>query len=97
MDAGGGAPFGEDDGVVVVAVGDDGIEGFEEGAAFFDEFADLGCGADVGDLVGGLVLGVVADGGEVALEDHDEVAGEVVFDEFGAVAGGNDFLVKGGG
>jgi hypothetical protein len=29
VDAGGGAPFGEDDGVVVVAVGDDGIEGFE--------------------------------------------------------------------
>lgn len=29
MDAGGGSPFGEDDGVVVVAVGDYGIEGFE--------------------------------------------------------------------
>lgn len=57
----------------------------------------MGGGADVGDLVGGLVLGVVVDGGEVALEDHDEVAGEVVFDEFGAVTGGGDFLVKGGG
>jgi hypothetical protein len=88
VDAGGGAPFGEDAGVVVVAVGDDGIESVEEGAAFFDEFADLGGGTDVGDLVGGLVLGVVADGGEVALEDHEEVASAVEI--VGAWQGGGD-------
>jgi len=50
-DAGGAAPLGEDFGLGAEAVADGGVEAFDEGPAFFDEEADLGCVAHVGESV----------------------------------------------
>ncbi len=67
-DAGGGAPFGEDDGVVVVEVGDDVIGSFDDGAAIFVEEAGFLVGGDVYHLIGGEAVGVADLCGEMALE-----------------------------
>jgi len=72
MDAGGGAPFGQDFRLVAEAVADGGVEALEQGAAFGDQPA-VAHGAAGGVLsVARLGVGLVRDGGEIGLQVGDE-------------------------
>ena len=89
---GGGLPFGEGGGLIAEFVGDGGVEGADQGFAFFDEDANF-FGATGGfAFIFVLLLTATADGSEVGLEVGDKVGGQIVGNEFGSDAGLGQFL-----
>lgn len=82
MDAGGGAPLGEDFWGIAEAVADGGVEAADEVAGLADKGGGASGAADVFDLVVGLFCSPIADRDEVVLEVGHEVRGQGVGDEF---------------
>lgn len=76
VDAGGAAPLGEDFRIGAEEVTHGGVEALDEGASFLNEGTGLGGGADVGELVVGLIAALAGDFPEIGLEGGDEVGGE---------------------
>lgn len=90
MDAGGGGPLGEDDGVVAEFVADGGVERLDKFAGFADLAGGLGGAADVPDPVTGLLAFFPGDEGDIRLEFGDERGVDRVGLEFREGGGGGE-------
>jgi hypothetical protein len=97
VDAGGGAPLGEDFWGLAEAVTDGGVEAADEVAGLADEGGGACSATDVFDLVVRLFGSFVADGNEVVLQVGYEIRRQGVGDKFGHGVGVCEVRKEGGG